>query len=62
MGIIKEQYEKSGSEFLGSFLIGTIEWIIKSEVRNDKEKVEEIEKLLEEYIEITNLQDRDYNL
>ena len=42
--------------------LGTIEWIIKSEVRNDKEKVEEIEKLLEEYIEITNLQDRDYNL
>lgn len=49
MGIIKEQYEKYGSEFLSNFLIGSIKSVLESEFKDNNEKVKEIESLIEEY-------------
>lgn len=52
MGIIKEQYDEYGNEFLPNFLIGSIKSVLESEFRSDKEKVKEIEKLIKEYDEV----------
>lgn len=52
MGIIKEQYEKYGNEYLSNFLIGAINSSINSEFTTDKEKIESIKKLLKEYEEV----------
>lgn len=51
MGIIKEYYESNGKEYLKEFLIGAIKSIIDSD-STDKEKVNNIEKLLKEYDEV----------
>lgn len=52
MGIIKEQFEKNGSEYLSNYLIGAIKSVISSGVATDKEKVANIEKLLNEYDDV----------
>ena len=51
MGIIKEYYESNGKEYLSNYLIGAIKSIIDSD-NTDKEKVNNIEKLLKEYNEV----------
>lgn len=48
MGLIKEYYKNNGMEYLGNYLIGTIKGVIDSDL-TDKEKVNNIEKLLKEY-------------
>lgn len=51
MGIIKEYYKENGKEYLSNYLIGAIKSIIDSD-STDKEKVNNIEKLLKEYNEV----------
>ena len=51
VGIIKEQFEKNGSEYLSNYLIGAIKGVINSDT-TDKEKISNIEKLLNEYDEV----------
>lgn len=51
MGLIKEYYKNNGIEYLGNYLIGTIKGVIDSDL-SEKEKVNNIEKLLEEYQEV----------
>ena len=51
MGLIKEYYKNNGMEYLSNYLIGTIKGVIDSDL-SDKEKLNNIERLLNEYQEM----------